>query len=97
MKDRDNQDDPTNFYVKDGWLTGFFSFGETAFSVDFDKSDSLPTENDDGWSIGAAAVQQFEKFGSELYLQYRYFTLDLDAAADLHDINAATIGARVKF
>lgn len=97
LKDSDNGDDPTNFYIKGGWLTRFFSVGDTAFSIDYDESDNFPSENDDGWSMGGAVVQQFEKFGTELYVQYRYFTLDLDGGPDVYDMNAFTIGSRVKF
>ena len=58
---------------------------------------NLPTGADDGHSVGAAAVQQFEEFGTELYVQYRIYSLDRDAEPNVQDINVGTIGARVKF
>jgi len=97
LKEVDNQDDPTNFYIKAGWLKRFFSFGETALGVDYTRSMNLPTEDDDGYSVGAAAVQQFEDYGTELYLQYRLYSLDRDVEPSVHDIHVGTIGARVKF
>jgi hypothetical protein len=42
-------------------------------------------------------VQQFEDYGTELYLQYRLYSLDRDVEPDVGDINVGTIGARVKF
>jgi hypothetical protein len=97
LKDRKNRSDQSHFYVKGGWLKRFFSVGQTAFGIDYAKSGNLPTGNDDGWSVGAAIVQQFETIGTELYLQYRHYTLDRDIQPDVRDINAGTIGARVKF
>ena len=97
LLDRDNQDDAQNFYGKLGWLTRFFSVGQTAFGVDYTRSLNLPTENDEGYSVGVAAVQQFEEYGTEIYLLYRLHSLDRDAAPDVHDISVGSIGTRVKF
>jgi len=97
LKERDGQGDAQNYYAKAGWLTRFFSAGQTAFSVDYTRSLNLPTGKDDGYSVGAAAVQQFEDFGTELYLQYRLYSLSRDASPSVEDMNVGTIGARVKF
>ena len=97
LQERDNQGDANNFYAKAGWLTRFFSLGETAFGVDYTRSVNLPTGRDDGYSVGAAVVQQFEDYGTELYMQYRLYTLDRDVEPNVQDINVGTIGARVKF
>jgi hypothetical protein len=96
LKDRDNVDDPTNFYIKPGWIANFFSVGETAFAVDYTRSENLPTEDDDGYSFGVAAVQYFEDYGTELYAQYRLYSLDVGGPS-VNDINVGTVGARVKF
>jgi hypothetical protein len=97
LQERDNQADAQHFYVKLGWLKRFFSFGETAFAVDYLQAPNQPTENDDGYSIGAAAVQFFEKYGTEVYFLYRLHSLDRDVEPKVHDINVVSIGARVKF
>ena len=97
LLERDNQSDPYNYYGKVGWLTRFFSVGQTAFSLDHTRSANLPTDSDDGYSIGAAAVQQFEEYGTELYLLYRLHSLDWDVEPEVHDINLVTVGTRVKF
>jgi hypothetical protein len=97
LLERDNQGDAQNLYAKVGWLTRFFSFGETAFGVDYTRSLNLPTGRDDGYSVGVAAVQQFEEYGTEVYLLYRLHSLDRDADPSVHDINVGSIGARVKF
>ena len=95
--ERDNQSDPYNFYGKIGWLRKFFSVGLTAFGIDYTRSMNLPTVTDDGYSIGAAAVQEFEKLGTEVYMLYRLHSLDRDVEPDVHDINLLSIGTRVKF
>jgi len=95
--ERDNQSDPYNFYGKLGWLANFFSFGWTALGIDYTRSVNLPTENDDSYSIGFAAVQLFEKYGTEFYGLYRLHSLDREVEPDVHDIDVLSIGARVKF
>jgi hypothetical protein len=95
--ERDDQGDAQNLYGKLGWLTRFFSFGETAFGVDYTQSMNLPTGRDEGYSVGVAAVQQFEDFGTEVFLLYRLHSLDRDAAPSVHDIGMGSIGARVRF
>jgi len=42
-------------------------------------------------------VQQFEDYGSELYMQYRVYSLDRDVEPSVQDMYVGTIGARVKF
>ena len=97
MLDRDNQDDAQNFYGKLGWRKRFFSLGETAFAVDYTRSLNLPTEDDDGYSVGVAAVQQLENYGTEIYGLYRLHSLDRDAAPSVDDISVVSFGTRVKF
>ena len=92
MKERDDQDDPYNLWGKVGWLTRFFSFGQTAFGVDYGRTVNLPTDNDDGYSVGAAVVQLFEDYGTELYLQYRLYSLDLDVEPSVEDMHVGTVG-----
>jgi hypothetical protein len=44
-----------------------------------------------------AAVQQFEKYGTEVFALYRLYSLDRDVEPEVHDIGVASMGARVKF
>ena len=97
LLDRDDEGDPTNYYIKGGWLTQFFSVGQTAFGVDYTRSVNLPTGRDEGYSVGVVAVQKFEYYGTELYLQYRLYSLDRDVAPSVEDMNVGTVGARVRF
>jgi hypothetical protein len=97
LLEKDDQGDASNFYVKAGWFTRFFSFGETSFGVDYNRSVNLPTGKDDGYSVGAGIVQQFEDYGTEIYLGYRLFSLNRDDELSVHNIYAGSIGARVKF
>lgn len=90
-------DDPYNMYGKLGWQTKFFPFGKTAFGVDYGHTENLPEDGSKGDSFGVAAVQSFADYGTELYFQFRQYSLDLKGADDVSDINVATVGARVKF
>jgi hypothetical protein len=97
LLERDNQSDPKNYYAKVGWLANFFSFGWTSFGIDYTRSLNLPTENDDSYSIGLAAVQLFAEYGTEFYGLYRLHSLNRDVEPSVHDIAVGSIGARVKF
>ena len=97
LREKDNQGDSANAYVKGGWIADFFSVGNTAFSLDYTKSTNFPTGSDDGYSYGLAIVQALDDFGTELYAQYRLYSLERDGEAGFEDINVGTVGARVKF
>ncbi len=89
--------DATNFYTKLGWLPRFFSVGKTAFGVDYTRSVNIPTNSHDGYSVSLAVVQEFEKFGTELYSQVRKYSLSNDGVPSAQDITVGTFGGRVKF
>jgi hypothetical protein len=97
VQEIDNQDDAQFFYAKLGWLKNFFSVGETAFSIDYARMPNQPTEDDEGVSVGLAAVQSFEKYGTEIYALYRNYSLDRDVEPEVYDIDVVSIGTRVKF
>jgi hypothetical protein len=94
---RDKQDDGENYYAKIGWIADLFSVGETAFAIDYGQTESQPTEDDEGYTAGLAAVQFFEKYGTEVYFLYRKYSLDRDVEPEVHDIDVVSIGTRVKF
>jgi hypothetical protein len=75
----------------------FFSFGDTAFAVDYNQTRNQPTGDDEGYSAGLAAVQFFEEYGTEVFFLYRKYSLDRDVEPDVHDIDVVSIGTRVKF
>jgi len=97
VQEEDSDDDSSNMYGKVGWIADLFSVGNTAFGVDYTRSWNFPTGDDDGFSIGAAMVQELEGYGTELYAQYRIYSLDRDGGPSVKDLNVGTIGARVKF
>lgn len=97
-KDSDSGDNPYNIWSKIGWQTQFYPFGKTSFGVDYGHTENLPADGDDGDSFGFAVVQSFADYGTELYFQFRQYSLDSDSPlVDYDDINVGTIGARVKF
>lgn len=90
--------DATNLYAKLGWLANLTSQGYTAFGVDYTRSKDLAQAGDNGYSVGAAVVQAFEKIATELYLQYRIYSLDrASGTTPVANITLGTFGARVKF
>jgi len=97
LQGRDAGKDASNFYTKLGWLADFTKIGTTAFGVDYTLSQNLPSSEDKGYSIGAAVVQSFDRFATEMYLQYRLYSLDRKSGPPVGDMNVGTVGARVKF
>lgn len=96
-QDLDNGDDPYNVWGKLGWQTQFCPLGKTSFGIDYGYSENLTGDGDEGDTFGVAVVQSFAEYGSELYLQFRQYSLDRDSGADVDDINVGSVGARVKF
>jgi len=98
LLDRKAFKDRTNIYAKAGWLTNFFGLGFTAFGFDYTRSDNAALQGDRGYSAGAAVVQGFDRFATELYVQYRIYHLDRQLPnRAVADINVGTLGARIKF
>ncbi len=97
LLERDSGKDATNLYAKAGWIANFSKLGYTAFGIDYTRSESVATVGDKGYSVGAAVVQAFEKYATELYLQYRIYSLDRANQNPVADITVGTFGARVKF
>lgn len=95
--DSDQQMDVTNLFTKLGWAITPFDCGSTAFGVAYTRSANLPAENDIGTSASVAVVQSFDKFGTELYLQYRRYLLDRNSGPDVEGMDVGTIGTRIKF
>ena len=57
----------------------------------------IATAGDTGYSVGGAIVQTVEGYGTELYSQVRWYSLDRDDAPSVDDIVVGTLGTRVKF
>lgn len=97
LLEQKQRNDSSNLYIKLGWLANLTGLGNTAFGVDYTDSREMAAAGDKGYSVGGAVVQAFEKYATELYLQYRVFSLDRTAGVPVSDISVGTFGARVKF
>jgi hypothetical protein len=94
--DQADEGDPYNLYGKLGWYATLNTLGNTGFGVDFTRGHDVSAPGDDGYSVGGAVVQTIEDYGTELYSQVRWYTLDgNDPSVD--DIVVGTVGTRVKF
>jgi porin-like protein len=102
-----DRNDPFTYYAKLGYLTPdpWFSFGKTAFSVEWGEDWDLTVDGDHGQVFGVAVVQNIDKWGMELFAAYRHFWVHegtgTGAAAfpaeDVGNANMFFTGTRVKF
>jgi hypothetical protein len=95
MDQADDGGNPSNFYVKGGWIANFFNIGTTNFGIDYDRSNNNPNPSDHGFSVGGAVVQNLSEFGTQLYSQVRVY--DLSSEPSTQKIWVGTVGSRVKF
>lgn len=84
-------------YVKGGWQADLFSFGRTALSIDWQRTEDLAARGDTGNSFGFAVVQNVKDYGTEFYAGLRTYDLDRDNAPPVEDIIVGTFGTRVRF
>jgi predicted porin len=87
---------PVMIYGKLGYLTRFWDFGQTAFSVDYNENDELNFAGDTARSYGIEFVQNVEDAGMELFVAGHRQFLSRDFAS-YYGITAVTAGARVRF
>ncbi len=86
----------TYVYAKIGYIAELFSFGTTAFSVDYYTGEDRATSGDEAEAWGIALVQQFP-YRVEAYLGYR--NLDYADKTDVayNDMEAWLFGGRWRF
>jgi len=97
LQERDHQNNDTNLYGKLGWLSKLNRFGSTAFIVDYTRARNTPAAHDTGYATGVGVNQFFDKYDTELYLQYRLFSLERNSGPEVEDLKVGTFGARVRF
>ena len=97
LLDREKEGDAQNYFGKIGWRKRLFGMGDTALSLDYTRSLNLPTDKDDAYSIGAAAVQYVNKYGAEVFGLYRLHSLDRGSDPEVQDIDVFSLGTRVRF
>jgi hypothetical protein len=92
----DGREDGTFWYSKLGYRMDVCSLGITSFSVDYAESTDINQNSDEAQTWSIAAVQDLKSWGTEIYLAYRWHTLDREGSV-FEDVNAILGGARVKF
>lgn len=84
------------FYTKFGYKANWCPLGVTSLSLDYGRASDISVNGDDADTFGFQMVQDIQEWGSEVYLGYRFHTLDRNGA-DFDNINAIMSGMRVKF
>lgn len=95
-RDESGRDDSLFYYAKFGYRADFFDFGESRFSIDYNRSEDVAVESDEADSFGFYMVQTISDWGVELFGGYRWHTLDRDDT-DFEDVHVFSAGSRVRF
>ena len=88
--------DPEFFYSKLGYVAKLTDLGPTSFAIDYGSYDEVAQNNDELTSYALMFVQSFSNWGTDIYGVWRNYDLTRTGVS-YDDINAALIGARVKF
>ena len=97
MNDQDDTENPFNLYGKIAYDISLFSVGPTGFGVDYTYGENISGQGNKATSVGVAAIQLIEDFGTEAYAQFRVYDLDRNNEESVEDIYVGTVGTRVKF
>jgi hypothetical protein len=77
-------------------LRAFIAAGDTALAVDYYSGDSIDSDGDESESWGLMAVQNLDRFNTEIWLTYREYSYDTDDVA-FEDGEAIFGGLRFRF
>jgi predicted porin len=90
------RNNPSFYYGKLGYQADFFSCGQTALAIDYGRWDDVAQNNDESDSFSVMGVQNVSRWGTEVYLGYRWYDLER-TGRDYDNIDAVLSGARIKF
>ncbi|WP_371037782.1 MULTISPECIES: porin [unclassified Rhodosalinus] len=83
-------------FVRAGWVYDVTSQGPTALAVSYYGGSDVAEENSSSEGVGFAAMQTFTDLDLDVYLGYREYYYD-DDAASYQDASSVFLGARFKF
>lgn len=92
----DQNDGGSYGYVKAGYVANFFDFGYTAFAAEYYSGSDFNVDGSESEAWGFLVSQQVEAQSLEVYLGYRNYSYD-DDAADYQDASSVLAGARWRF
>jgi hypothetical protein len=91
-----NRADGSFGFVKLGYQRDFFSFGKTAFAIDYGRGKSISANDNVGTLYGVLLVQNIDKIATEVYIGAHHHHLGVPGVS-YNRIFALMTGARVKF
>jgi hypothetical protein len=91
------RENPTNYYAKLGYQTQWFSFGKTAFGVEYGRTYDLTDNGDDGQVYGFQALQNVDDWAMEFFAAYRHIHVEQGNNFDVNDADLLFAGTRVRF
>lgn len=84
-------------YLKLGYITRLFPIGQTAFAVDFQRSENIVNDKTAGDAWGIAVVQEIDDLNGEVFVGFRNFAFSENSTVRYRDIRTVFFGARWKF
>ncbi|WP_193139709.1 MULTISPECIES: porin [unclassified Meridianimarinicoccus] len=83
-------------YIKLGWITSFWTIGDTAFSADYYSGNDIAGSDGTSTSTGLQVAQYFDDTNLSIYFGYNRLTYD-DKAASYDDMDVILAGLQWKF
>lgn len=91
-----SRDDAYYYLTKVGYIAKLFSFGTTAFAVDYGRFENVKINDDEADTFGVFAVQKLADWNTEIFIGFREYQLDR-VTNDYSDIDAVMCGVNIKF
>jgi len=90
------RNNPDFYYGKLGYIARLTDLGPTSFAIDYGSYDEIAQDNDELSTFGLMFVQSWSDWGADFYGVLRNYELSRPGSS-FDDVNAAMLGARVKF
>ncbi len=90
------RNNPDFYYGKLGYIARLTDLGPTSFAFDYGRYDEVAQNDDELTTFAAMFVQSYSDWGTDIYAVWRNYDLARPGSS-FDDVNAAMIGARVKF
>ena len=92
----ENEKDPAGCHVQGHFQRKFNELGKTSLVLEYEQKDDVAARGDIAKGYGVTLHQAIDNAALEIWAKYASFELDRDGT-DFNDMDAFTVGTRIKF